>query len=77
MQGFIAMFAVLLVGCTRPPVAALDDARSRFEQSAEFYRTCMNAVGGDHTCLPERQIMEADQKAYASAMSSGLRDERR
>ncbi len=37
----------------------------------------MNAVGGDHTCLPERQIMEADQKAYAYAMSSGFRDQGR
>jgi hypothetical protein len=32
----------------------------------------MNAIGGDHTCIPEQLIMEADQKAYADAMSSGL-----
>jgi hypothetical protein len=32
----------------------------------------MNAIGGDHTCVPERLIMEANQKAYADAMNSGL-----
>jgi hypothetical protein len=77
MKRFIVMPVVLLAGCTRPSIATLDDARSRFAQSAEVYRTCMNAVGGDHTCLPERQIMEADQKAYAYAMSSGFRDQGR
>ena len=77
MMGFVFMLVVLLVGCTRPSVATLDDARSRFEQSAEVYRECMNAIGGDHTCVPEQLIMEADQKAYAEAMSTGLRDQSR
>ena len=74
MKRFIVTLGVLLVGCMRPPVATLDDARNRFEQSAEVYRACMNAVGGDHTCLPERQLIETDQKAYAYAMRSGYLD---
>ena len=77
MKGFVVMFVVLLVGCTRPPVVTLDDARNQFEQSAAAYRTCMNAIGGDHTCVPERLIMEADQKAYTDAMSSGLSNQSR
>ena len=76
-QGFALMFVVLLVGCTRPPVVTLDDARNQFEQSAAAYRTCMNAIGGDHTCVPEQLIMETDQKAYADAMSSGLSNQSR
>jgi len=66
------MISVLLVGCTPRPVVTLDDARNQFEQSLEDYRTCMNANGGDHTCRAERLTMEANQKAYAGAMSSGL-----
>src|ERR1035437_5231059 len=77
MKGFVVMFVVLLVGCTRPPVVTLDDARNQFEQSAAAYRTCMNAIGGDHSCVPEQLIMETDQKAYADAMSSGLSNQSR
>jgi hypothetical protein len=72
MKGFVVIFVALLVGCARPPVVTLDEARSRFEQSAETYRACMNAVVGDHTCVPEQLIMEADQQAYADAMRRGL-----
>jgi hypothetical protein len=71
-QGFALMFVVLLVGCTRSSVVTLDAARDHFEKSAVAYRACMNAIGGDHTCIPEQLIMEADQKAYADAMSTGL-----
>ena len=77
MKGFIVMLVVLLVGCTRPAVVTLDAARNQFEQSASAYRACMNAVGGDHTCIPEQLIMEANQKAYADAMSRGLSDQNR
>ena len=77
MKGFIVMIVVLLVGCTRSPVVTLDDARNQFEQSATVYRTCMEAIGGDHTCIPEQLIMEADQKAYADAMSRGLSNQSR
>ena len=77
MKGFVVLFVVLLAACTRSAVVTLDDARNRFEQSAAAYRTCMNAIGGDHTCMPEQLIMEADQKAYADAMSSGLSNQSR
>ena len=77
MKGFVVIFLVLLAGCTRPPVVNLDDARKQFDQSVAAYRACMNAIGGDHTCVPEQLIMEADQKAYANAMSGGLRDQSR
>ena len=63
------MFVVCSLVVRGRRLVALDNASSRQD------RTCMNVVGGDHTCLPERQIMEADQKAYANAMSSGLRDQ--
>jgi hypothetical protein len=72
MKGFILMISVLLIGCTPSPVFTLDDARNKFEKSSAVYRTCMNAIGGDHTCVSERLIMEADQKAYTDAMSIGL-----
>jgi hypothetical protein len=77
MKGFVVMFVMLLVGCTRPPVGTLNDARDQFEQSAAAYRACMNAIVGDHTCIPEQLIMEANQKAYADAMSSGLSNQSR
>jgi hypothetical protein len=72
MKDFVLMISVLLVGCTPSPVVTLDDARNQLEQSLTDYRTCMNANGGDHTCRAEQLTMEANQKAYADAMSSGL-----
>jgi hypothetical protein len=77
MKGFVLMISVLLIGCTQSPVITLDDARNQFEKSSAVYRTCMNAIDGDHTCVPERLIMEADQKAYTDAMSSGLSNQSR
>jgi hypothetical protein len=77
MKGFSVLVVVLLVGCTRPSIVSLDDTRNKFEQSAAAYQTCMNAIGGDHTCVPERLIMEANQKAYADAMNSGLNNQSR
>jgi hypothetical protein len=71
MKGVVVMIPMLLVGCTPP--RGLDDVRNRFEESSAAYRRCMNTVDGDHTCEPQRLIMEADQKAYTEAMSSGLR----
>lgn len=71
MKGVVVMISMLLVGCTPP--GGLDDVRNRFEESSAAYRRCMNTVDGDHTCEPQRLIMEADQKAYTEAMSSGLR----
>jgi hypothetical protein len=71
MKGVVVMISMLLVGCTPP--RGLDDVRNRFEESSAAYRRCMNTVDGDHTCEPQRLIMEADQKAYTEAMSSGLR----
>jgi hypothetical protein len=77
VKRFVLMISVSLVGCTRSPVVTLDDARNRFEQSSAVYQTCMNAIGGDHTCISERLIMEADQKAYTEAMSGGLGNQNR
>ena len=77
MKGLVVMIVMLLVGCTRSPVVTLDDARKQSEQSTTVYRTCMEAIGGDHTCIPEQLIMETDQKAYADAMSRGLSNQSR
>ena len=73
MIGVIVMIALLLVGCTSQHGVTLDDARNRLEDSSAAYQKCMSTVDGDHTCEPQRLIMEADQKAYSEAMSSGLR----
>jgi hypothetical protein len=73
MMGVVVMISMLLVGCAPQRDVTLDDARNRFERSSAGYQKCMSTVEGDHTCEPQRLIMEADQKAYSEAMSSGLR----
>jgi hypothetical protein len=73
MMGVVVMISMLLVGCTPQRGVTLDDARNRFEGSSAAYQKCMSTVDGDHICEPQRLIMEADQKAYSEAMSSGLR----
>jgi hypothetical protein len=72
MKALVLILAVLLVGCASPPVVTLDEARDQYYRSLAIYRTCV-ANGNDDRCRPERLTMEANQRAYADAMSSGMR----